>query len=160
MPDGRLVQASALERHPPGQWRSATIFRCLSADGEEIWEKSIPGVGGLNNEAAALLGDDGGIWFASRGPAGVVVGQLAPEVLPAAGPGLVIQDVPEFHPGHPNGYFSVNGPSTTRFVWEGSADLSAWAPLSTNLLEVHDLKFPADSENPAAHWFFRARSIP
>jgi hypothetical protein len=161
LPDGRLLQASAHELYRGNEWiQTTTILRCLSAGGEILWEKSLPKTGGSNMEAAALVASDRSYWVASRGLESLVVRKFAAEDVPTQGNGLTLQHLPEFRPSHPNGYFSVNGPSSTRFVWEGSPDLSAWLPLSTNQLTTRDIKFPGGAQGSPSHQFFRARQIP
>jgi hypothetical protein len=111
-------------------------------------------------EAAALVASDRSIWVASRGLESLVVRKFAAEDVTTQGNGLTVQHLPEFRPSHPNGYFSVNGSASTRFVWEGSSDLSAWLPLSTHLLTTQDLKFSGGPQGSPSHQFFRARQIP
>lgn len=161
LPDGRLLYASAFEHYIEGQWiRTTTVLRCLSAGGEILWEKSIPQTGNSSVGMAALVARDRSIWVASRGLESLVVRKFASEDVATQGNGLTVHHLPEFRARHPNGYFSVNGPSSTRFVWEGSSDLSAWLPLSTNLLTTQDVKFSGGSQGSPSHQFFRARQIP
>ncbi len=161
LPDGRLLHASATKLYLGNQpLPNTTILRCLSADGETLWEKSILQTGGINMEMAALVARDNGLWVASRGLESLVLRKYAADEIPTQGNGLTVQPLPEFLRNHPNGYFSVNGPSSTRFVWEGSIDMVAWLPLSTHVLTTHDVKLSAGSQAAPGHQFFRARQIP
>ncbi len=161
LPDGRMLHASAMELYRGNEWiRTTTVIRCLSAGGEILWEKSMPQTGGSGMEVAALMASDRSYWVAARGLESLVLRKFAAEDVATQGNGLTLQQLPEFRSSQPNGYFSVNGPSSTRFVWEGSSDLSAWLPLSTNLLTTQDVKFSGGSQGSPGHQFFRARQIP
>ncbi len=161
LPDGRLIHASSVEifdgtQRPP----SRTVIRCVSAEGGLLWEKTISNTGGINVEAAALPASDGSLWFATRGPDDLVIGQLAPEVFPNSGTELAVREIPEFRVSEPYGYFSVTGVPSTQFVWERSTDLSSWVPVSTNKLGTHGLNFSANTGESSSRQFFRARALP